>query len=188
VPDCGVLVLVDCGGLGPQVEFGTVGLDFAPDGESADSEQHEYQQFLHGEESSTSIDLRTGPRAAVSGSLPSSGPLRGGRERVAMKLAARYAIDHARRADRQADDDGGGEQAVEIGAEHGQPRLPRPIRSVMFAMSGYPVCQSGHGDGRGVATRKIGASRNFLRRLRPLNCRTALIFRVNAWSGSKAAI
>src|SRR5207245_2709488 len=48
-------VLVGGGGLGPQVEFGTVGLDLAPDGERAKPERGEHDEFLHSEEPSTSM-------------------------------------------------------------------------------------------------------------------------------------
>src|SRR5207344_1928513 len=48
-------VLVGGGGLGPQVEFGTVGLDLAPDGERAKPEYGERDELLHSEESSSSM-------------------------------------------------------------------------------------------------------------------------------------
>src|SRR2546429_8008360 len=54
-------VLVGGGGLGPQVEFGAVGLDLAPDGERAKSERGEHDELLHSEEPSTSMTSeRTG--------------------------------------------------------------------------------------------------------------------------------
>src|SRR5689334_25033832 len=48
-------VLVGCRGLGPQVEFGPVGLDLAPDGERAKPEHGEDDELLHSEESSCSM-------------------------------------------------------------------------------------------------------------------------------------
>src|SRR4029077_17659882 len=48
-------VLVGGGGLGPQVEFGTVGLDLAPDGERAKPERGEHDELLHSEEPFTSM-------------------------------------------------------------------------------------------------------------------------------------
>ena len=43
-------ILVGCGGLGPQVEFGAVGLDLAPHGERAYPERGEHDELLHSEE------------------------------------------------------------------------------------------------------------------------------------------
>src|SRR5713226_9935705 len=75
-------VLVGGGGLGPQVEFGAVGLDLAPDGERANPERAEHDELLHGEEPSTSMTSeRTGGsrsrRPQVYGSLakPPSQPV-----------------------------------------------------------------------------------------------------------------
>src|ERR1700751_940624 len=48
-------ILVGGGGLGPQVEFGTVGLDLAPDGECAKPERGEHDEVLPSEEASTSM-------------------------------------------------------------------------------------------------------------------------------------
>src|SRR5581483_11131274 len=55
-------VLVGCGGLGPQVEFGPVGLDLAPDGERAKPEHGEDDELLHSEESSSSMTSKAGRR------------------------------------------------------------------------------------------------------------------------------
>src|SRR4029077_4105797 len=48
-------VLGGGGGLGPKVDFGTVGLDLAPDGERAKPERGEHDELLHSEEPFTSM-------------------------------------------------------------------------------------------------------------------------------------
>jgi hypothetical protein len=42
------LSVVACSGFRPQVKLGTIGLDLTPDGESAQPDQQEQQQLLHG--------------------------------------------------------------------------------------------------------------------------------------------